>query len=662
MSIDCMFALNTPAVLQVVRPFYAQVIGWISIPLLCIVLPTVVLVAQPAWHRFRCWRRGVAPADGEVARTRLLARDNYFVSVVVSLYLVHPQITQKMFKLFSCRDLGGGRSYLQHDMQVDCNTLEFRLWQWGLGAPAIVLYGFGIPTAAFLVLYKNRRRLDQHAIKRKFSFLYRGYKQRTWYWESVVIVRKLLVAVVVSVLDGRPQIQGLLGLGILLTTLVVKLKLKPWDSSLLELVDFCAIVVSTVTIYGGLFFYMPEFLNAVDENVITYSLVFLNACFIAFFVVVYFGEWAVKILASLAEKYPRIANWRHRLIARYETLKRRYGLVERLDEVLSGKNDGLNISMKIRRLFRNGTADLHRLAADDRNAAVSIYRKAEARLEEERANKSRLPALASSSTMGGTETPNSLASPGIFAAADGDGGRGLGLGLGKDSGGSVHVKDELEGGLGKGDGAGAQVPIPSHSVVDVSPRLYAGGSAGGSVGASSSAQGAGRSPADQESLYEFAPIAPLWAMEPPFRDGDSNSNYSNSERVRRPPPPPSPAELALGGSIAPFRWEGREGELHRTRSAARLAVRSRTELLRADVDRGGGGGPDPAAKIASSLTDRLLQGAGGWPVPVPAREEDVAPREPSRGLPGTIEGEGESGAGASDGDREPSRVPEAEHA
>eukprot|EP00741_Cyanophora_paradoxa_P012101 tig00020592_g11693.t1 len=671
MSIDCMFDLNVSS--RVIRPFYARVIGWISIPLLCVLIPCVILVAQPAWHRFRSWRRRVTPSDSDSARTRSHARDNYYVSVVVSLYLVHPQITQKMFKLFSCRDLGGGRSYLQQDMKVDCNTLEFRLWQWGLGAPAIVVYGFGIPVAAFLVLYRNRHRLEETAFKRKFSFLYRGYKQRCWYWECVVIVRKLFVAVVVSVLDGRPQVQGLVGLGILLATLVVKLKLKPWDSALLELVDFCGLLVATVTIYAGLFFYTPDSLNQIDESVITYSLVVVNMLFIAFFIVVYFREWAVKILARLADRHPAVARWRDRLTVRYDALRRRYGLVERLDELLSGKNDGQNMSMKIRRLFRNGTADLHRLAADDRGAAVELYRKAEARLQEDRANKKgRLPALvvnlnAAPSPEGEAEpdSPRTFASPeirsGFFdsvnarSAQDGDSGGGLGEGS----------SSGANGGEGEEERPGARRPNPASS--DFSPP--------------GTAQSL-RPPEGVEVAYDFAPIAPLWAM---------------GESLVFPPPPPSPSGVDGGvdgggrGSVsvkvAPFTWEGREGEFqdsirarrthrleplaHTPRAApapapAPAAVRSRTELLqvrsRSQSPDGDEGDRDATAAIAQSVTGRFLLNAGPWTAPVVPVQEALSPRPVSAlpdidpdarsPLPGTIDGDREGSANEPDRERE----------
>eukprot|EP00741_Cyanophora_paradoxa_P012158 tig00020603_g11746.t1 len=641
-SIDCMFDLNTASISQVVRPFYARVIGWISIPLLCVLVPAVILVAEPAWHRFRCWRKGVKPSDAEMRASHAHARDDYYVSIVVSLYLVHPQITQKMFKLFSCRDLGGGRSFLQQDMQVDCNTLAFRLWQWGIGAPAILLYGFGIPVAAFVVMYRNRHRLDDAGFKRKFSFLYRGYKQRCWYWESMVIVRKLLVAVVVSVLDGRPQVQGLVGLGILLATLVARLKLAPWDSQLLDAVDFCGILAATITIYGGLFFYTPDFLGQVDESVITYCLIVVNALFVAVFVVVYFLEWAVKTLASLSKKHPSIARLRDRLTARHNAMKRRFKLVEQLDEALSGKNDGQNLTMKIRRLLSRSTASLNSAAigVEDRaGALVTLGPDAEsgAKLGKER--------LRSSSTVNLDFRGTSISAVSLTVARSTRWAYFHAVG-GKLTGGSASGRVLVEGGAsgsgsrfeGEGEALEGEEQRDGRSSMqrpstdpDLDPPLYTGASQTQAP------------PEFVEAAYRLAPLelSPLPALGDRFppaaafpapyggpRPSDGGDTDSSS-LLPRPRPVPQVHMYSLMPGLP---------ELE--------SVWLRTELLQSD-----GGDGDPTANDAN-----VNASAGPWSVPA-QDPEAVSPRPSStspsdlpdarRPLPGTVDVDVdiESGAG-----------------
>eukprot|EP00741_Cyanophora_paradoxa_P003800 tig00000718_g3694.t1 len=629
LSLDCMFDLNTSAFSRVIRPFYARVVGFVSIPLLCVLLPAAILVAQPAWHRLQCWRRGRAPSEAETAKAHSHARDNYYVSVVVTLYLIHPQITQKMFKLFSCRDLGGGASFLQQDMKVDCNTLEFKVWQWGLGAPAIVVYGFGIPLGTFFILFRNRNRLNDPAIKRKFSFLYRGYEQRCWYWEIVVIIRKLLIALVVSVLDGRPQIQGLIGLGILLAAMVLNLKLAPWDSDLLDVVDLCAIVVSTTTVYAGLFFYNRDFLDRVDEDVITYTLIVLNVLFIALFLFVYFREWAVKIVASLAARHPGVARWRDDLLARFEEVKRRYEIVEKLDELLSGANDGRDAILT----HRSGKTDLDRFAA--REAALARRRSAD--------EKEAALGLAGRSRRGSSASWLGPVSPAEtdFTSADGSAHGPALLHVGPAPASSDRPDGDGEGeGAGEGseseESGGTRRPI--HSALD--PPLS-------SLSSASAEEAASAAPVDFAD-QAFARVAPLWAMGE-AGPAPAPREASGSPGSCRPSSSPRRASrrsagLGRGGGGRPAAARGGEAPAgaarQRRRPVATAAVRARSELAA-----GGAGTPEPGTDRGGGSGKRAPLEAGPWAaISAPERQEAAgtppapSPRPAHAPLPGAISG------------------------
>ena len=55
------------------------------------------------------------------------------------------------------------------------------------------LLGIGIPLFAFILLTKERRTLDSVQTKEKYGFLYRGYKRSFYYWEIVIIYRKVIL-------------------------------------------------------------------------------------------------------------------------------------------------------------------------------------------------------------------------------------------------------------------------------------------------------------------------------------------------------------------------------------------------------------------------------------------------------------------------------------
>ena len=60
---------------------------------------------------------------------------------------------------------------------------------YAVALPSIVIWGIGIPAAVWILLRKDRERLDTDAVKFKFGFLYNGYKRTNYFWEIVIMYR-----------------------------------------------------------------------------------------------------------------------------------------------------------------------------------------------------------------------------------------------------------------------------------------------------------------------------------------------------------------------------------------------------------------------------------------------------------------------------------------
>ena len=58
------------------------------------------------------------------------------------------------------------------------------------------------------MLYRNRYNLDDMVTYSKYSFLYEGYKNDKYYWEFVILSRKILIIICsVFMTSSGPQIQ-----------------------------------------------------------------------------------------------------------------------------------------------------------------------------------------------------------------------------------------------------------------------------------------------------------------------------------------------------------------------------------------------------------------------------------------------------------------------
>ena len=87
----------------------------------------------------------------------------------------------------------------------------------------------------------------------KYGFLYKGYKKAHWYWEAVILFRKLgLAAMGVFMATSSPYMQGLSATFILGTSLVLHQTISPYEDQELDRLEGCGLVTSTLTLYLGL--------------------------------------------------------------------------------------------------------------------------------------------------------------------------------------------------------------------------------------------------------------------------------------------------------------------------------------------------------------------------------------------------------------------------
>ena len=66
----------------------------------------------------------------------------------------------------------------------------------------MIVWGLGIPLFAFMLLNKERKTLHKLEVKEKFGFLYNGYKKQFYYWEVVIMYRKIAMVVIAVVISN----------------------------------------------------------------------------------------------------------------------------------------------------------------------------------------------------------------------------------------------------------------------------------------------------------------------------------------------------------------------------------------------------------------------------------------------------------------------------
>jgi hypothetical protein len=106
-----------------------------------------------------------------------------------------------MFDMFNCIDIDG-EDRMKNDLEVVCYDSGHWLVAMFVALPSIIVWGLGIPLFAMILISTERKKLDSVETREKYGFLFRGYKKRYFFWEGVVMYRKIIL-IFISVFVGR---------------------------------------------------------------------------------------------------------------------------------------------------------------------------------------------------------------------------------------------------------------------------------------------------------------------------------------------------------------------------------------------------------------------------------------------------------------------------
>ena len=186
-------------------------------------------------------------------RTMGQLRTKFIATLVFLLFLIHPAMTKRMVDIFDCRDYGGIPRMVQ-DYQVQCFSDSQHIFvAFYIALPCLILWGLGIPAAVYMLMAKTE--LGNKAAKQQFGFLFNGYKRHNYYWEIVIMYRKILCVFIAVFL--RPYgviVQALVLLLMLGAFLQANNQARPFSQRQLNDIESMSVATQIITIYCGIFF------------------------------------------------------------------------------------------------------------------------------------------------------------------------------------------------------------------------------------------------------------------------------------------------------------------------------------------------------------------------------------------------------------------------
>jgi len=178
-------------------------------------------------------------------------------TLLVFLFILHPTLTQQIFQIFQCSQYGN-QHFLSVDLSISCDGDEYQRWR-AAAIGMILLYVVGIPAVGFSIVFYYRKHLDDPTVKQRFKFLYEGYAKNVYFWEFVIIVRKVVLVAIVVFLQTQNFRSVLAGIWLLIFALLVHVWASPFQSRFLEILETMALFVLLATLLFGIFALAPGF-------------------------------------------------------------------------------------------------------------------------------------------------------------------------------------------------------------------------------------------------------------------------------------------------------------------------------------------------------------------------------------------------------------------
>ena len=219
---------------NLIRLYYQKMIMYTVMPMV------IALCSFSFWNLYYCNK-------GRIGKLKKPSR--IMATLIILFFLVHPSIVQYMFSNFNCIDIDGEQRVM-NDLEVQCWSSEHYNYSLLLAVPALIIWGFGIPAFAWIVLARNKENLDDIDTREKYGFLYNGYKKKYYYWESVNMYRKISIIFISVFLRVAGVItQALVVFLVLITFLIFNVKLLPFTFKALNDMEMMSIITSMLTIY-----------------------------------------------------------------------------------------------------------------------------------------------------------------------------------------------------------------------------------------------------------------------------------------------------------------------------------------------------------------------------------------------------------------------------
>eukprot|EP00930_Biecheleria_cincta_P088466 TRINITY_DN7770_c0_g1_i1.p1 TRINITY_DN7770_c0_g1~~TRINITY_DN7770_c0_g1_i1.p1 ORF type:complete len:1392 (-),score=178.15 TRINITY_DN7770_c0_g1_i1:148-4323(-) len=138
-----------------------------------------------------------------ITRWAMLKRSPIIPGLAVIGFLLHPMATNVFISQgFGCIEADGLR--LGSNVELQCFGAS-HMRNLLISLIGLVFFSIGYPAFMLLTMYHNRNYLSHDWMKRYFGFFYAGYDKEHYYWECVIMIRKVIVLLAARAYSDHPH-------------------------------------------------------------------------------------------------------------------------------------------------------------------------------------------------------------------------------------------------------------------------------------------------------------------------------------------------------------------------------------------------------------------------------------------------------------------------
>ncbi|GIL85176.1 hypothetical protein Vretifemale_13759, partial [Volvox reticuliferus] len=287
-------------ILSVLAPLYIFA-GAVVFFLAFNVIDFYILAPYYAKHHTKKSRKRHLKLDSFGMHLRVYLGRQLIVTFIAIFFFFYPSVVQSLMSIFNCQDVNVQKTdnplanglglrterIWSQDYGLICYKRSHLALTLGLGVPGVLLIAIGWPLMSALFMTGKLTMLNNIQITEDMtSFFLADFKAKYAWWESVIMLRKLFIAVIVTLVDGSTYagVQLLLVICILVVAAGFHLVAMPYHhmyTNNLELVSLCTLLA---TLYFSLYFGFSSSISNGGRIAISVLILVINVIMVIVFI------------------------------------------------------------------------------------------------------------------------------------------------------------------------------------------------------------------------------------------------------------------------------------------------------------------------------------------------------------------------------------------